>query len=170
MLDCPPFKSFHNSNANLKEFMQVSPSSSKVTKGHFSWYAFLNIWKPLLFAGEFCKCSINRLGHAFPWTRNIFTDGAPIPKIYSACSFTDAMFSSENFFFFFWARLSRMRRALPRANLHISIFHTRTKHPKVARLSSSTKASATLGEDQKGRVCLFSVFPERPTDFDDFPE
>ena len=32
--------------------MQVSTSLSTVTKGHFSWYAFLNVWKCLLFAGE----------------------------------------------------------------------------------------------------------------------
>ena len=34
------------------EFMQVSPSSSMVIKGHFSWYAFLNVWKHLLFAAD----------------------------------------------------------------------------------------------------------------------
>ena len=33
------------------EFMQVSPFSSTVTKGHFLWDAFLNVWKCLLFAG-----------------------------------------------------------------------------------------------------------------------
>ena len=34
------------------ESTQASPSSSTVTKGHFSWYAFLNVWKRLLFAGD----------------------------------------------------------------------------------------------------------------------
>ena len=34
------------------EFTQVSRSSSTVTKGHFLWYAFLNVWKRLLFAGD----------------------------------------------------------------------------------------------------------------------
>ena len=32
--------------------MQASPFSSMVTKGHFSWYAFLNVWKLLLFARD----------------------------------------------------------------------------------------------------------------------
>ena len=45
----------------------------------------------------FCKCMINRLCHAFPRTQNILTNDAPIPKIYSASSFVDAMFSSGNF-------------------------------------------------------------------------
>ena len=34
------------------EFTQVTPFSSMVRKGHFSWYAFLNVWKRLLFAGD----------------------------------------------------------------------------------------------------------------------
>ena len=34
------------------EFTQVSPFPSMVMKGHFSWNAFLNIWKHLLFAGD----------------------------------------------------------------------------------------------------------------------
>ena len=34
------------------EFTQVSPISSMVTKGHFSWDAFLNVWKYLLLAGD----------------------------------------------------------------------------------------------------------------------
>ena len=32
--------------------MQVSPFSSMVTKGHFSWHAFLNVSKCLPFAGD----------------------------------------------------------------------------------------------------------------------
>ena len=34
------------------EFTQVSPFSSMVAKGHFSWCTFLNVWKCLLFAGD----------------------------------------------------------------------------------------------------------------------
>ena len=30
----------------------MSLFSSTVTKGHFSWDAFLNVWKRLLFAGD----------------------------------------------------------------------------------------------------------------------
>ena len=62
------------------ESMQVSPFSSMMTEGHFSWHAFSNVWKCLLFAGEFCRCVINRLGHTFPRTWNIFTNVALIPR------------------------------------------------------------------------------------------
>ena len=34
------------------ESMQVSPFSSMVTESHFSWHAFSNVWKCLLFAGD----------------------------------------------------------------------------------------------------------------------
>ena len=34
------------------EVMQVSPFLSMVTEGHFSWDAFLNVWKHLLFTGD----------------------------------------------------------------------------------------------------------------------
>ena len=81
----------------------------------------------------FCRCAINRPCHAFPLTRKIFTNGALVPKIYSACSFVDAMFSSGNFRETFFAScLLCMHRALPRANLHISVFRACTTHLKVA--------------------------------------
>ena len=80
------------------EFTQVSPFSPMVTKSHFSWYAFLKHLETSSFHWRwFCRCMINRLSHTFPRTQNIFTNGALIPKIYSACSFADAMFSLGNF-------------------------------------------------------------------------
>ena len=48
-------QSNHFTTADLlwtSEFMQVSPFSSMVTKGYFSWHAFSNIWKRLLFTGD----------------------------------------------------------------------------------------------------------------------
>ena len=85
---------------------------------------------------------------------------------------------------FFASCLSCMRRALPRANLHISVYCACPPRPKVASVSSDTKALATLWKIWKGRVFFFffswmresgtferlSVFPERPIHFDDFLE
>ena len=109
-----------------------------------------------------CRCTINRLSHTFPRTRNIFTNGALIPMIYSACSCMDSMFSFGNFgeTFFFASCLLHKRRALLRANLHISVFRACTLRPKVALVSSGTKASATLRKNQKGHVCLLLFFHE----------
>ena len=104
---------------------------------------------------RFCRFMINTLSHAFPCTQNIFTNGALIPKIYSACSFTGPTFSSGNFGETSSAScLLPTCRAFPRANLHISVFCACTTHPKVASVSSGTKASATLRKNWKGCVCL----------------
>ena len=120
-----------------------------------------------------------------PCTRTIFTNGALILKIYSACSFADAKFSSGNFEKTSSAScLSRTHRALLRANLHISVFHACTTHPKVALLSSCTKASTTLQGKSKRLYLLLlflwttesgtfkrqSIFPECAVDFHDFQE
>ena len=127
------------------------------------------------------RCAINRLGHAFPQTRNVFTNSALIPKIYLACSFADAMFSLGNFRETFFAScLSCTCRALPGAKLHISVFCACALCPKLASVRSGTKASATLWKNRKGQVCLMyffswiresgtfervSTFLERPIDF-----
>ena len=50
MLNCP---SVHFTTVlRTSEFTQVPPSPLTVMKGHFSWYAFLNIWKHLLSTGD----------------------------------------------------------------------------------------------------------------------
>ena len=136
---------------------------------------------------RFCRCAINRLGHTFPQTRNVFTNGTLIAIIYLACSFADAMFSlgnsRENVFALC---LSCMRRALPRVHLHISVFRTCASHPAVAPASSGTKVFSAVWKNQKGNVffcCRFfvnkrirsfrarlSLFSECPFDFDDFLE
>ena len=121
------------------KFTQVSHSSSTVTKGYFSKYTFLNFWKRLLFAGDgfagvrsFDSAMLSLEHETF------FTNGALIPKIYLAC--VDAMFFSGNFRETFFVCFLCMHRALPRANLHVSIFCASVTRPKVALVSSSTKA------------------------------
>ena len=158
---CLPVQSFHNSTANFT----VHTSVTFLINGDerpLLMGCFLKCLETSPFHWRrFCRCVINRLGHAFPQTRNIFTNGTLIPKIYTACSFADAMFSLWNFRKTFFAScLSRTRRALPKANLHISIFHACAMCPKVALVSSSTKTSATLGENRKGCVCLLLLFHE----------
>ena len=90
-------QSFHNGTANFRVHTSVTffinGDERPLLMG-----CFLKCLETSPFCGRwFCRCAINRLGHAFPWTRNIFTNGALVPKIYSACSFMDVMFSSGNF-------------------------------------------------------------------------
>ena len=140
------------------QFTQVSTSSSMVIKGHFSWYVFLNVWKHLLFAGD-GFAGARSIDSAMLSIPNIFTNGALISKIYSACSFVDAMFSWGNFGEIFCCFMSFAHaQSTSKANLHISIFRTCKTRPKVALVSSGTKASATLREGQKGCVCLLLLF------------
>ena len=131
------------------DFMQVSPFSSTVTRGLFSSYAFLKFGNISFSLETFCRCVINRRGHAFPRTQNIFTNGALIPKSYSALSSVALMFSLGNFGATSSALcLSQRCGALLRTNLHISVFLS-----KVASVRSCTKASVTLGKNWKSRVC-----------------
>ena len=73
-------------------------SSCKCPLSHHWWqhcssYAFSNILKPPSRWRWYCRCAINRLSHAFPSTQNTFSNGALISKMYSSCSFMDAMLS-----------------------------------------------------------------------------
>ena len=75
------------------DFTQVSLFLSMVTKGHFSWYAFLNLWKCLLFTGDGFAGALSIDSAMFSLVyETFFTNGALIPKIYLACSFM-GMFS-----------------------------------------------------------------------------
>ena len=106
--------------------------------------------------GQFCRCVINRLGHAFPWTQNVFTNGALIPKIYSACSFADAMFSWGSFRETFSLHCV-FRASTEHFQEQICIFlyfAPAQRVQKMALVSSGTKASVTLWENRKGHVCL----------------
>ena len=135
---------------------------------------------------QFCRCVINRLGHAFPRTRNIFTNGALIPKIYSACSFEDAMFSSGNFgetslCFVSFAHVQSTSKSKS-AYFYLLPLHNASK----SGFGKSWHKSFSYSQTKSEMLCLFgvvvswmtesgtferlSVFPERPIDFDDFPE
>ena len=122
------------------EFMQVSPSSSMVIKGHFSWYAFLNVWKRLLFAG----------GFAGAWSIDL-----------AILSLELETFLQMALWFQRSIQLTapRMRCSL-RETLEKLTFCACTTCPKIALVSSDTKASAALGKNRKGRVCLLLLFCE----------
>ena len=180
MLDCLPVQSFHNSTANFR----VHASITFLVNGDERPLLMVCFLKRLETSPcrwrWFCSRTINRLCHAFPRTQNIFTNGALIPKIYSACSFADTMFFSGNFGETLLCFTSF--KALPRENLHILVFQACAPRPKVASVSSSTKASATFWKNRKGCVCLFfhdrasgtferlSIFPEHPINYSDFKE
>ena len=154
MLDHQPVQSFHNSTVNFRVHASVTflvyGDEKPLLMGCFlkrlETSPFHKKW--------FCMCTVNRLSHAFPHTWDIFTNGALILKIYSACSFANGMFSSGNFEGTSSAScLSRKHKAFLRANLYISVFRACTTLQKVASVSSSPKVSATLRKNRKGCVC-----------------
>ena len=128
----------------------MSPSSSTVTKCHFLWYAFSNIWRCLIFTGD---------SHAFLHIWNVFINVALILKSYLAWSFVDVMFSSGNFGETSSAScLSCTCRALPRANLHISVLRTCPTPQKAVSESSGTNALATFRRNRKALFVFFLCF------------
>ena len=160
-LNCPPVQSFHNSTANFRVHARVTFLINSDERPLLMVCFLKHLETSPFRLRQFCRCPITRLDHAFSRTWNILTNGAPIPKIYLACSSTDVMFSSVNFRETFFCFLSSpTHRAFPRANLHTHIFRTCATRPKKASLSFDTKASATLGENQKGRVSLLLLFHE----------
>ena len=110
---------------------------------------------------QFCRCTINRLGHAFPWTWNIFTNGTLIPTTYSACSYADAIFFSWNFRETFLLHVFCAHAEHFQEQICIVVFDACALHPKRTLISSSTKASATLLKNRKGHVWLLLFFHER---------
>ena len=123
---CRSYLTVHQSNhfttLRTSEFTQVSPFLSMVTKGHFMWYAFLNVWKHLLLAGDGFADVRSIDSYALPCTRKVRMApwfqrciglqlcGCDVPfgkleKLISASC------------------LSRTCTALRRANLHISFMH-----------------------------------------------
>ena len=102
---------------------------------------------------------------------NLFTNGILILKIYFACSFADAMFSSGNSGETSSAsHLSHMHRALSRANPQISVLCAFTTHPKVALVSSGNRKGLFLfvTNDKIHNFERLSIFPKCPIDFHDF--
>ena len=128
-----------------------------IMKGHFIWYALL------MFGNiSFCRCAINRLSHALPRIQNIFTNGAMIRKIYSACSFADVMFSSGNFGETSSAScLSCTRRATLRTNLHISVFLHMQKTSKSSFGKFPYKKPRPLSGKIRKLALVFCFFPHK---------
>ena len=144
------------------EFEQVSPSLSMVTKGHFSWYVFLNVWKRLLLAGD-----------AFAGARSIdlamlslkhktflemvlwFRRSIQLAASRMRCSLQE---TSEKLFFCFVSFV----HAQSTSDSKSAYFYlcACAMCPKVALISCGTNASATLGENRKSPVCLLLLFHE----------
>ena len=115
----------------ISEFMQVSPFSSTMTNGHFSWYSFFNVWNCLIFS------------YTFPLTWKVFANGVLILKLYLACILADAIFPSGNFGLTSSAScLSHMWRPLMTTNLHNSFTHVQN-------------VSDTHRNNQKSCICSF---------------
>ena len=86
-LDCPPVQSFHNGATKFRVHASVT-------------FLINDDEKPLLMVGFLKRLETSPFHwrrHAFPPTWNNFANGALIPKIYSACNFTDALYSLGNF-------------------------------------------------------------------------
>ena len=104
LISPPPVQSYHNSTANFQVHTRVTFFVNGDERPLFMVYFLKRLetspfrWRP------FCRCPINRPCHAFPRAQNIFTNGTLIPKIYTACSFVDEMFSSVKLF---WLRVFR---------------------------------------------------------------
>ena len=137
-------------------------------KGHFSWYVFfLNIWIRLLFAGDnfagvrSIESATLSLEHkTFLQVALWFRRSNRLAASWMRCSLRETLEK-----LFFASCLLHTCRALPRANLQISIFRAHATHPKVASVSSGTKASAPLEENRKGCVCCYCFMNDRIRNF-----
>ena len=150
-LDCPPVQSFHNTTANFRVHASVT---FLVNGGErpLLMVCFLKRLETSPFRKRwFCRCVIDRLGHTFHRTENIFTNGALI-LIFSACSFME---TSEKLLLFhvFCASAEHFHKEV----CIISVFCACTMRPKVTSVSSCTNALATLGKNRKGSVCCCCV-------------
>ena len=174
MLKCPPVQSFHNTTANFRVHASVAFLVNSDERPLLMVY-FLKCLETSPFRWRwFCRCAINRLGHAFYCTQNVFTNGVLIP-IYSACSFVE---TSEKLLLLC---LSCMYRAILRVNLYYFCLSRMRNASKVTLVSSGK--TLCLGKNLKRSVCCcfswmtesgtferISVFPERAIDFHDFQQ
>ena len=172
-LDCLPVQSFHNTTVNFRVHACVTFLVIGGERPLLVVY-FLKSLETSPFRWRwFCRCAINRLGHAFPNTQNVFTNGALIP-IYSACNFVETL-EKLLLLHVFHARAEHFWEYI----CIISAFCACTMCQKVTSVSSSTNASATLVKNWKGSVCCccfswmaesgtferLSIFLERAVDF-----
>ena len=156
MLDCPPGQSFH-STANFRIHASVtfliSSEERPLLMGCFLEHLEMYFFRRTRFH------AISRLGCAFPRTRNIFTNGVLIPKIYLAYSFGDAIPSWETLEkLFYLVSFAHAEHFLQQ--ICIFVFCACTLHPKVASVRSGTKALATLWKNRKDCVCLLLFLHE----------
>ena len=128
--------------------------SHLVTKGHFSWYSFLGVWKHLSFAGDGLKDAQSEDSAMLSLSHKIFfAKGALILKLYSACSFADVMFSSANFgatspaLSFAHAQTTSVNKSACFCLSHMY------NMPGRSLLSSSTKTEKTLSTLRNNRKC-----------------
>ena len=125
-----------------------------MTKGLFSWYAFLTIWKRLLFAGD-----------GFAGAQSI--DSAMLSVVHQIISQRAPWFRSiqlaasrklrRNLFCFVSFTHTQSTSASKSAYFYLSRMPNKSKS---GFGSSSSKASATLRENQKGLVLLLLLFHE----------
>ena len=185
-LNCPPVQSFHNSTANFRVHACVTflvngdkrPLLMGCFLKHLEMSPFFWRW--------FCRCAINRLSHAFPWTWNIFTNAALIPKIcWLAASWVQCSLpkTSEKLFFLLHV-------------FHVCMSTSKSKSAYFCLSHICTMSKSGFGKfqhksfgyslEKSERLCLFvvvfswmrksrtferlSIFLECPIDFDDFPE
>ena len=129
------------------------------TKGYFSQYVFLHICKHLLSAGDsFAGAQSTDSAMLSLRHETFFTNGALICNVLFSKLWRNSSVSCQ----------LGMCTALPRSNLHISVFHKCTRHPKVASVSSPTKASATLVKSESPRCLLFHEW-QNPALLRDYP-
>ena len=126
---CRPCSTVHQSNHFptvlwASDFTEVPPFSSMVAKGHFSWYAFLNMWKHLLFAGDGFAGAQSIDSTMFSLVHETFWQMAPwlwksiwLETSQMQCSLLGNFRETSSA-----SCLSCTCRALPRANLHMFVF------------------------------------------------
>ena len=102
-------------------------------------------------------CTIRRLSNAFLLTQNISANSALSSEAVFSLQLC-GVFSLGNFEETSSAScLSHAHRTLPSTNLHISVFHACTTHPKEVLVSTGSK-SFSYSWKKSERSCLLRVF------------
>ena len=130
---CPPVQTFHNSIGNFRVHGKVTFLANGDERPLLMGCFLKRLEKSTFPWRRLCRCAIDRLGHAFPRTLNIFTNSPDSKDLFGlqlhGCNVLLGKFG-ETFFCF------------------------------VSFVSSGTKASATLGENRRGHVCLLLFLHE----------
>ena len=144
----------------ISEFKQMSPFSSMVMKGHFSCYAFLNIWKRLLFTGDIFAgvrsvdlAMLSFAHETFLQMVQQFQRSYWLAASQMRCSLQE---TSEKLLLA--VCLSCICRALPGINLHICLLCM--CNASNSGFSKFQYKSFGYSLEKLERLCLFVVFPE----------